>query len=326
MKGTDKNTRILILHYQLLIGKKIKKQTFCLDHRITERTFDRDIEDVRLFLSEEMPYCELTYDWLEKTYVLSHIMNSCLSGEEALLMINVLSSQKYLRNDELQGILSSILSVTDPSRQKIIYNFIKRYQIDKKSEGKSAVIKMQWDLYHVIQNCMQITLDYEIESEMYVQRKVNPVELHFEGGYIYLIAFNIEKEYKHPAFYRMDRIRSFKVIGKKYSEKIQAEYQEQHIHSNRYSMIAGDEVCVIIQVDHSMKRVVNDLFPENKVIKSDLESCVLKIYTYKQGFINWLLGQGEKVMIIEPEELKHDVVLKIKEMLRLYTEEDMKKL
>lgn len=324
LEGTDKNTRILILHYQLLTGKKIRKQTFCLEHRITERSFDRDIEDVRLFLSDELPYCELSYDWIDKTYFLTHIIGGCLSGEEALLMINVLLSQKYLRDDELQCMLSSILAVTDSSRRKILYNFLGNNQLDRKNEGKNAILKMQWDLSQAIHNCMQITLEYEIESGKYVQRKVNPVELYFEGGYVYLIAFNVEKAYKHPAFYRSDRIHSFKVIGKKYSEKVQVEYQEQHIHSNRYGMLAGEEVYVTIQVENSMERVVNDLFPESKMINSDSKGYVFEINTYNQGFINWLLGQGRKVVIIKPEEIKQEVVLRMKEVLEIYKEEDVK--
>lgn len=323
MDGTDKNTRILILHYQLLIGKKIRKRTFCLDHKIKERTFDRDIEEVRLFLSDEMPYCELTYDRLDRTYFLSHVLSGCLSGEEALLIINVLSSQKYLRNDELKGILSSIIDATDSSRRNIVYNYVKNQQIDKACEGKNVVLKMLWDLSQAIQNCIQITLDYEIELDKYVQRKVDPVELHFEGGYIYLIAFNIEKEYKYPAFYRLDRIHSFKMVGKKYSEKLQAEYKERQIHTNRYSMLAGEEICVRIKADYSMKRVVNDLFPDNKVVSNDSKECIFEISTYKQGFLSWLLGQGEKVIIIEPEALRQEVVSKMQEIIELYQREDV---
>lgn len=321
MKGTDKNTRMLILYHQLLTGKKVRKHTFCLEHEITERTFDRDVEDVRLFLSDEFQYCELSYDRLEKSYSLSHTVGKQLSGEEVLLMINSLKSQKCLRNDELYEMFSGLVDVTDSSRRSIIYNFLKEDYKYNRQEGKVAVLKMHWDLSQAIQNRMQITMNYELDIGNYVQRKVNPVELYFEGGYIYLIAFNVEKTHKYPAFYRLDRIHSFRVDGTRYLESIIADYRMRDIHANRYSMLAGEEICVKIQVDHSIERVVNELFPTNKIIFHDSEKSVIEINTYKQGFINWVLGQGEKVIVIEPEELKNEVIIIIKDIIQLYLKE-----
>lgn len=49
MQSTDKVTRILMLYQQLLNGNIVKKATFALEHQITERTFERDIDDIRLF-------------------------------------------------------------------------------------------------------------------------------------------------------------------------------------------------------------------------------------------------------------------------------------
>ena len=39
-----------MLYHQLLNGEHIDKAAFSLEHNIMERSFDRDIEDIRLFL------------------------------------------------------------------------------------------------------------------------------------------------------------------------------------------------------------------------------------------------------------------------------------
>ena len=52
MAGTDMTTRILKMYEALSKGKEIQKIPFCEEHNISERTFDRDIEKIRLFLSE----------------------------------------------------------------------------------------------------------------------------------------------------------------------------------------------------------------------------------------------------------------------------------
>lgn len=74
MPKTDKVTRMLKLYYQLLVGKNLNKENFCEENGISERSFDRDIEDIRLFLSDEQAYCELEYDRKNNTYYLTQTL------------------------------------------------------------------------------------------------------------------------------------------------------------------------------------------------------------------------------------------------------------
>lgn len=289
-----------------------------MEQRINERTFDRDIEDVRLFLSEEQPYCELIYDRMDKIYFLSHTIGNTLSGEETLLLSNVLLAQKNIRSDELTGMLENLLNITESSRRNQLYQFMELKLRHFKRERRNAILKMHWDLERSIFNCNQIELQYQLEDHEYVKRQVNPVELHIEGGYIYLIAYIIDKEHKSPAFYRLDRIHSFKIIGRQYAVTVRDKYFARDIHSNRYSMLAGEDISVTIKVESSMKKVVDDIFPVHSILDCTKDSCVFKISTYKQGFISWLLGQGKKVIIIEPEELREEVVSTMKDILMFY--------
>ena len=58
----DKITRILILYKQLCDGVEVDKASFCIEHGISERSFDRDIEDIRLFLNEIYSGDDVIYD------------------------------------------------------------------------------------------------------------------------------------------------------------------------------------------------------------------------------------------------------------------------
>lgn len=319
--GTDKNTRMLGLYHQLLTGRKVSKQTFCVEQGINERSFDRDIEDVRLFLSEEQPYCELIYDRMDNIYYLSHTIGNTLSGEESLFLSNVLLAQKDVRSDELKGMLENLINITDSSRRNELYKFIELKLQYNKKVNKNAILKMHWDLERAISNCNQIELEYELGDHECVTRKVNPVELHIEGGYIYLIAYIVTKDYDSPAFYRLDRIRCFNIINGKYPGNIKESYLNKDIHSNRYSMLAGEEISATVQVEHCMKKVVEDLFPEYRVVELSEGKILFEIRSYKQGFISWLLGQGNKVEVIEPAALRHELLAKIKEVQNIYKRE-----
>ena len=113
MSGIDKNSRMLGLYHQLIAGKHIDKQSYCAENEITERSFDRDIEDVRLFLCEEHSYCELIYDRNSKSYYLTHTIGKSLPGELTLYLADVIFLQKNLSEDEMNGMLLSLLDVTD---------------------------------------------------------------------------------------------------------------------------------------------------------------------------------------------------------------------
>ena len=88
--ATDKNTRMLNLFYKLILGYKVNKQLFCLEEGITERSFDRDIQDVRSYLSEKQPYCKVLYDRVNNNYYMTHTLGKKLESEETLFLINVL--------------------------------------------------------------------------------------------------------------------------------------------------------------------------------------------------------------------------------------------
>lgn len=320
VSGKDKSTRIMSLYHQLLSGIKVRKQTFCLENGINERSFDRDIEDVRLFLSDMQPYCELIYDRSEKIYYFTHTVGDTLSGEETLFLSNVLLTQKNVRKDELIGMLENLINNTEASRRNEICKFLEMKLKFTKKVTNVAILKMHWDMGRAIYNCCQIELEYKLEEHNYVMRKVNPVELHFEGGHIYLIAYIVDKTYNSPAFYRLDRIRSFKIINSKYPADVKEEYLNKDIHSNRYSMLAGEEISVTVRVECSMKKVIDDLFPEYKEVDSNKDETVFEIRTYKQGFISWLLGQGNKVEVIEPVALRLELLIKIQELQKIYSE------
>ena len=57
----DKVTRILLLYSKLIQGEKINKTIFCFENEYSPRSFDRDIDAIRLFLSDTFSMSELIY-------------------------------------------------------------------------------------------------------------------------------------------------------------------------------------------------------------------------------------------------------------------------
>lgn len=66
----DKVTRVLILYHKLFNGERVYKDGFVKEYCIGERTFSRDIEDIRMFLGEMNSLDEVVYDRLTDSYYL----------------------------------------------------------------------------------------------------------------------------------------------------------------------------------------------------------------------------------------------------------------
>ena len=93
MAGIDKITRVLMMYSKLLEGGKIYKKSFCEEMGIDRRTFDRDIEDIRLFLSESFYGNELIYDRKNGSYHLENFFKQkALSAMEVVALLECLKS------------------------------------------------------------------------------------------------------------------------------------------------------------------------------------------------------------------------------------------
>ena len=68
--STNKINRMLLLFHKLIKGEHIHKADFARTHDVSERSVERDIEDIRIFLSEIHSNDNLIFDKLENVYYL----------------------------------------------------------------------------------------------------------------------------------------------------------------------------------------------------------------------------------------------------------------
>ncbi len=95
----DKITRVLLLYTKLIQGGKIDKISFCIEVDCLPRTFDRDIEDIRLYLSETFVNSELLYDRNNNVYYLSNVQRAELEIMEYKLIERLLLDSRVLCSD-----------------------------------------------------------------------------------------------------------------------------------------------------------------------------------------------------------------------------------
>ena len=93
MAETDMTFRILEMYETFIQGKEIEKSSFCMEHGISDRTFDRDIEKIRIFLSETYSGHEVEYNSRRECYFIPGIRERKeLSFLEASILIKILKA------------------------------------------------------------------------------------------------------------------------------------------------------------------------------------------------------------------------------------------
>ena len=318
MGNTDKITRILILYYRLSRGECISKAEFSIEHGITERTFDRDIEDIRIFLSEIYTSKELIFDRERKVYHLTGCYEIEISVVEICAIIKILISSRAFNDEEMKGLVSAISELIPLEKKKtmdqLIYSEINNY---KQLEHGKAILKMNWDLNKCILKQKKIKLLYYKATGEKVSRIVLPISVIFSEFYFYLIAFIEDKDYDFPAFFRIDRIESFEVMDEVYSRSLYQKYSVGEMKNSIQFMYAGELTDLKLKCKISSLEAVLDRLPNAEIIDKDAY-VILKARIFGQGIVKWILSQGDNIEVLEPAELREKIIDETMKIINLY--------
>lgn len=201
----DKITRVLYLYNLLRDGKKINKTLFSLDYEVSERGFDRDIQDIRLMLGDMGIYDEIIYDKSDNTYYLTGQDYYQLDETSAFIFGKLLLSSKDFREDETEELLKSLSLVTDKHKRSLLSQKFNTdtLRCDEKN-NKNAIVKLIHDLSNCILNQWRISLCYN--KKTYI---VKPTNINFDKSGFVLYAEDKNKELQS---FLIKKIAEFKVI------------------------------------------------------------------------------------------------------------------
>lgn len=214
----DKVTRMLRLYSQLAQGKKVNKLNFCMEVDCLERTFDRDIEDIRLYLSEFFCNQELVYIRSENVYCFTNYQRYFLEAEEYLLLERLLLDSKLLKGEELQELLRRMASNTDKAKQMSEHGELQMQTYDSPTNTNIS-LKLFYDLMRVIENQWVIRFVYPIENKTVKEYEVVPYRLEYKNMEMKLIATSISCGKNTTMEFELSKIDSFSIIGKRMDEE-----------------------------------------------------------------------------------------------------------
>ena len=299
-----KSRRILIIFSKLSNGEKVNKKSLCLLFNVSSKTIQRDIDDIRSYISNENygDYEEIKYDKKEKKYYLISKKEEQLEKEEILVLIKVLLESRALNKKELDKIINKLMDTLkikiDTNESNVIKNIIKNEQLYYKPllHGKN-LLNLLWEFSCLIykKNVVKIKYINLLKYEKII--KIEPVAIMFSEYYFYLIAYKQNEGYEFPTVFRLDRILEYQKQNVFFNVPYSNSFNYGEFRDRVQFMYSGKLEKVEFYYCGPSIEAVLDRLPTAKAKLIDEVKGIyfVKAEAYGKGIYMWLGSQGNNV-------------------------------
>ena len=318
----DKFERCLKIYARLMDGHVVKKAEEARRFHVNEKSIQRDIEDIRIFLDEDRERTGVTntvvYDRGAKGYRLETIYEQRLSKAEVLAVAKILLDSRGLTKKEMGAILDKlIMSCVPGTDQKLIQELIGNEMFHYiEPRHKTVFLDKLWTIGEAIHAHKFIEIRYKGAANPEVKtRKLKPLAIMFSEYYFYLTAFiddeKVRENFKvpddpFPTIYRFDRIQGVKVLDERFHIPYSDRFEEGELRKRIQFMYGGRLRTVRFRYKGPSVESVLDRLPTAKVEKEELVDGK-KVYhisaeVFGDGIDIWLRSQGDHVELLQKAE------------------------
>lgn len=302
-----KSARLLEIYSRLSEGAVLKKSELAQDFHVTQRSIQRDIEDLRCFFAERHLEQDVIYDTKLRGYRLIQATPKGLSNSEILAVCKILLESRSMRKDEMLPILDKLICCAVPeSSQKAVKALIANEELHYvEPHHNRPILDGLWEVGQAIKNQQIIEIEYErMKEPRLVRRRVQPVGIMFSEYYFYLTAFLEDKtDFENPddlfpTIYRIDRIYSFKVLDEHFRIPYTSRFEEGEFRKRIQFMYGGKLERVKFRYSGPSIEAVLDRLPTARILSQDENGWTVEAEAFGKGIEMWLRSQGEYIKAV----------------------------
>ena len=314
MKG-DQIGRVLQIYSKLSEGYVVNKAEEAARYGVNERSIQRDIDHIRNFLDEDSERTgivnSVVYDRTAKGYRLETIYQMRLQNSEILALCKILLDSRAFTKIEMVEMLDKLITCCVPKiNQKRVKDLIRNEEFHYvEPRHKTSFIEMMWDIGQAISESRYIEVNYyRTKDKKTVRRKLQPVAIMFSEYYFYLTAFIDDEEIRKdfdvlndsfPTIYRIDRIRSLKVLDEKYHIPYSSRFEEGEFRKRIQFMYGGKLRKVKFRYSGTDIDAILDRLPTAQILDEENGVYTVSAEVFGTGIDMWLRSQGSYVELIQ---------------------------
>jgi predicted DNA-binding transcriptional regulator YafY len=284
------------MHERLSKGEAIVKETAITEFAIPTKTFQHDIDSLRLYYTEHSDG-DLVYDRRDNYYRLK-AKSSKLTKEEVFAVCKVLIESRAFNKPEFDAIIGKLLQQCEAAEGKAVKSLIADEQVNylPLQHGK-PLIEVLWTLAASVTEQSIIKFFYKRLDGTIRNHEVKPVGIMFSEFYFYLIGFMADDSKEFPTVFRADRISGIEPQGEKFSVPYVERFSEAEFRKRVQFMYSGELRTVRFRFRGNLEAVL-DRLPTASVEKETDDGTIVRAEAYGNGIDMWLRSQGDKVEVI----------------------------
>lgn len=306
--GKNIKDRLLYMHARLMEGKMLYKAEEAKRFGCSLRSIQRDIDDLRVFFSDQSEYTGITqdliYDKKLNAYKLEPPVKTALTNQEIFAVLKILLESRSLSKIELCPILEKLIDCCVYSEnKKMVHDLIgneKHHYVEPRH--RTVLLDRIWDLAHAVKEQLIINVTYKnFYGQNEVHRKLKPVGIMFSEFYFYLTAYivpekdddnKLEKNV-YPAIYRIDRILDFMVTDEHFKIPYEDRFEEGEFRKRIQFMHSGPLQKIKFYFRGPSLEAVLDRLPTAQVISQDEKGYLIQAEVFGNGIDMWIRSQGD---------------------------------
>ncbi len=298
----NKSFRLLNIYEVLNKGESISKKELVEKYGVSDKTIQRDIEDLRIYLAENYQTdidSDIVYDAKTKSYRLVRLQREWVTNKEVLAIAKILLESRSFNKEEINVLLDKLIMQVTPNDQKNIKDLIQseRFSYVEPRHGK-PLMDIVWELSDYIIKSEIISYTYERQDGSKRDVTVKPVAIMFSEYYFYLIAYKVDKDNEFPINYRIDRITNLQTTKEKFKIPYRDKFDDGEFRKRVQFMYSGELRKIKFEFSGPSLEAILDRVPTAKIVGEVEGVYTLEAESFGEGTEMWLRTQGQNVVLI----------------------------
>ena len=298
----NKSFRILNIYERLNKGEVLSKTTLANDFGVSEKTIQRDIDDLRSYIAEQHPFeseISIRYDKKKNGYYLVRFEREWLTNQEVLAMCKILLESRAFRTDELDMLIDKLLMQVVPNDKKVVQSIIANERLHYVPlRHNKKVLNRIWELSQAIIQNRITEIAYERKDGTNRTHLIKPVSIMFSEYYFYLVAFMADDSKKLPTVFRIDRIKRCEPTDEGFA-MFRNRFEEGEFRKRVQFMYCGELHRVTFRYRGENIDSILDKLPTATILEQKDNEYKITADAYGDGIYMWLRSQGDKVELVE---------------------------
>ena len=298
----NKGFRLLQLYERLSRGEVVCKAELAQKFAVTDKTIQRDIEELRSYLAEtrtDEGEASIVYERRRGGYLLTHAASEWLTNEDVLAVCKILLESRAFCKEELDALLKKLLRQTAPHDREQVGKIIRSEQhfYVPLRHGKKLLSAI-WELSQHMTAQHTIRISYCRQDGSERTHEVNPVAIMFSEYYFYRIAYLADGRKEFQTIFRIDRIARFAPTGASFRVVHRRKFSDGEFRKRIQFMYAGELRRVTFDYSGASVEAVLDRLPTARIISQKDGVYRITAEVYGNGIDMWLRSQGSVVKVV----------------------------